>query len=249
MIKLYNDDCFNIFPQLEDKSIDLVLCDPPYGTTACKWDTVLDLEKMWKELKRITKDRAAIVLTARQPFTSVLICSNLKMFKYCWIWEKENGTNFFAAKFQPLDNIEDIVVFSRGGINNGCLMPMNYNPQGIVEVNRTKNNGNNVGGQVGKYKHNRMVANKVYNQQYTNYPFKTIRIKRDLKAKHPTQKPVALMKYLIKTYSNEGDTVLDFCMGSGTTGVACKNLNRNFIGVELLKEYYDIAVSRINDAE
>lgn len=244
---LYNDDCFNIFPKLKDTSVDLVLCDMPYGSTQCKWDTCLDLKKLWQQLKRLTRPNTAIVLTSSQPFTSVLVCSNLKMFKYSWIWEKENSTNFFAAKFQPLNNTEDVIVFSEGGCNNGTKNPVMYNPQGVLNINKTLTNSRNIGGLVGKPRATTMLAGRKYQQTQTNYPFKTLKFPRDQGARHPTQKPVALMEYLIKTYSNKGDTVLDFCMGSGTTGVACKNLNRNFIGVEKEKKYYDIALKRITE--
>lgn len=244
MINLYHDDCFNIFPQLEDNSIDLVLCDMPYGTTACKWDTVIDLERMWAQLKRVVKPNIAIVLTATQPFTSVLVCSNLKMFKYQWIWEKTKATNFFAAKFQPLNNTEDILVFSTGGCNNGTKHPVVYNPQGVINIDRLREN-RNTGGALGREHKTSMTNDRVYKQTITNYPFKTLKFKHDVNNQHPTQKPVALMEYLIKTYSKEGDTVLDFCMGSGTTGVACKNLNRNFIGVEKDENYFNTAKNRI----
>lgn len=245
-IQLYHDDCFNVFPALDAKSIDLVLCDMPYGITACKWDAVLDLEKMWKELKRIAKDNTAIVLFCRQPFTSVLVCSNLKMFKYTGIWQKDNASNFVAAKYQPLDNIEDFAIFSLGGTNHGCTTPMTYNPQGLVEINKIRGVNLTVGGKLeDETNRSRLRGKGPYIQKYTNYPYKTVKIGIERHYQHPTQKPVALMEYLIKTYSNEGDTVLDFCMGSGTTGVACKNLNRSFIGVEKELEYYDIAVKRI----
>lgn len=245
-MKLYHNDCFNILPTIENNSIDLVLCDMPYGTTACKWDTTLDLERMWEELKRVVKDNTAIVLTASQPFTSVLVCSNLKMFKYSWVWEKDNASNFFAAKFQPLNNTEDVLVFSKGGCNTGAKNRVNYNPQGVLSIDKVVTNSKSVGGLVGKEHAITMAGGKQYKQTLTNYPFKILKFTRDKGAQHPTQKPVALMEYLIKTYSNEGNTVLDFCMGSGTTGVACKNLNRDFIGIEKEKQYYDIAVERIN---
>ena len=230
MIHLYHDDCFNIFPQLGDNSIELVLCDIPYGTTACKWDTVLDLERMWKELKRITN---IVVLNSMQPFTSSLISSNIKQFKYCWYWKKSKATGHLNAKLQPLRNIEDICVFYDKKVT--------YNPQyslGTPYVGSCR---------------------KVHEGTYSShgstrednpgvrYPNQLLEIQGVNKPTHPTQKPVALMEYLIKTYSNEGDTVLDFCMGSGTAGVAAKKLGRSFIGIEKEKEYYDIAVKRINE--
>ncbi len=240
MIKLYNDNCFNVFPTLEDKSVDLVLCDMPYGTTACKWDTVLDLELMWEHIKRIAKDNAAIVLTASQPFTSVLGFSNIKELQYQWTWIKTRATGHLNAKKRPMKSTEDILVFYK--------KQPTYNPQELIykptTVQNSKShslrNKDNITSTVsGGIKYNKYV------QEYTNYPRLHIEIASESLTSHPTQKPVALMEYLIKTYSNEGDTVLDFCMGSGTTGVACKNLNRDFIGIELLKEYYDIAEKRV----
>lgn len=252
-MKLYNDDCFNVFPTLEDSSIDLVLCDMPYGTTACKWDTCLDLESMWEHLKRICKPKAAIVLTASQPFTSVLVCSNLKMFKQQLVWVKSLKTNFLNAKKQHLRKHEEVLVF----YTKQCT----YNPQGLVEggVNRNGGKTGECWGELGRKRkhsvgpylraHIDIEKGREYIQTHTNYPDDVINIPNPNKDnKHPTQKPVALMEYLIKTYSNEGDVVLDFCMGSGTTGVACKNLNRQFIGIELLEEYYNVAKEIIANA-
>lgn len=244
MIKLYHDDCFNVFPQLEDKSIDLVLCDMPYGTTACKWDTVLDLEAMWGELRRIVKDNTAIVLTASQPFTTTLICSNRDWFKYCWVWHKTCGAGFLNAKNAPIKYHEDIVIFSSASAANRCKNRMTYNPQGLIKVNKIKRNcasrdrNDTIGSRSGR------LEGTEYIQEYENYPTTYLKYPNDTKL-HPTRKPVALMEYLIKTYSNEGDTVLDFCMGSGTTGVACKNLNRQFIGIEKEEKYFNIAKDRI----
>ena len=245
MLKLIHGDCLEEMKKIPDGSIDMVLTDPPYGTTACKWDTVIPLEPMWEQLKRVIKTDGAIVMTASQPFTSVLIMSNIKMFKYCWVWEKDNSSNFFAAKFQPLNNTEDIVVFSRGGCNNGTKNPVFYNPQGVTHVNIECTNGKNVGGLVGVAHKTAMTEGRRYKQTISGYPFKTLKFKRDSNKVHPTQKPVALMEYLIKTYTNETETVLDFTMGSGTTGVACKNLNRGFIGIELDETYFNIAKERI----
>ncbi len=244
---LYNDDCFNIFPKLEDKSVDLVLCDMPYGTTACKWDTVIDLERMWAEIKRIVKDKAAIVLTASQPFTSVLVCSNLKMYRCSWIWKKSKASNFLNAKCVPLNNTEDIIVFSKSSANSMSKSPMNYFPQGLVLCNKERVN-NKTGGKIGQEHRTSIKDGTSYTQAYSNYPTKIIEFCTEKGTVHPTQKPVALMEYLIKTYSNEGDVVLDFCMGSGTTGVACRNLNRDFIGIEKEENYFNIAKERIENA-
>ena len=186
-------------------------------------------------------------MTASQPFTTTLIASNMKMFKYCWVWEKDNASNFFAAKFQPLNNTEDIIIFSGGGCNTGTKNPVPYNPQGIVAVDIDCVNGKNVGGLVGVAHKTAMTEGRKYKQTQSGYPFKTLRFKRDADKKHPTQKPVALMEYLIKTYTNEGETVLDFTMGSGITGVAAVNTNRKFIGIELDDKYFEIAKKRIDE--
>jgi len=249
---LIQGDCLEEMKDIPDGSIDMVLADPPYGTTACKWDSVIPFEPMWEQLKRLTKKNGAIVLTSQDPFSSVLIGSNIDMYKYRWVWEKDNGSNFFAAKFMPLNNFEDVLVFSGGGINNGCKLPMVYNPQGITRIDKKCRNGKTVGGQVGGarggHRKPSMKEGVVYRQTVTGYPKMIQKFSRDRGAVHPTQKPVALMEYLIKTYTNEGETVLDFTMGSGTTGVACKNLNRNFIGIEKDEKYFDIAKKRIEDA-
>ena len=245
MINLMLGDCLERMKEIPDGSVDLILTDPPYGTTACKWDSVIPLEPMWEQLKRVIKPNGAIVLFGSQPFTSVLVSSNLKMFKYCWVWDKIRASNFFAAKFQPLNNTEDVVVFSHGGCNNGTKNPVPYFPQGIESCNIVAKNSKSVGGKIGDAHKTSMVRGGGYKQTTTGYPNKVIRFIRDKKPVHPTQKPVALMEYLIKTYSNENETVLDFTMGSGTTGVACKNLNRNFIGIEKDETYFKIAQDRI----
>lgn len=239
---LYNDDCFNVFPQLEDKSIDLVLCDVPYGTTACKWDTVIDLERMWVELRRIVKPNTAIVLTASQPFTAILGVSNIKELQYQWTWIKSRATGHLNAKKRPMKSTEDILVFYKN--------QPTYNPQGLlykpVQAQNSKSHSL-------RDKNNRTstvsggVKYTKYIQEYTNYPRQHLEIPSESLTVHPTQKPVALMEYLIKTYSNEDDTVLDFCMGSGTTGVACKNLNRAFIGIEKEEGYYNTAKERVEN--
>jgi len=241
---LMKGNCLERMKEIPDGSVDLILTDPPYGTTACKWDSVIPLEPMWKELKRIIKHNGAIVLFGSQPFTSVLITSNLKMFKYCWVWDKLNSSNFFAAKFQPLNHTEDVVVFSFGGANNGCKNRMLYFPQGAANCNIEKSN-NKVGGLIGKEHKSSYEKGNQYVQTTTQYPKKVISFTREKDTVHPTQKPVALMEYLIKTYTNEGETVLDFTTGSGTTGVACMNTNRKFIGIERDDKYFDISVKRI----
>ena len=229
---LIHGDCLDVMPTLDAGSVDMVLADPPYGTTACKWDSVVPLEPIWENLKRLAKKEAAIVMTASQPFTTTLISSNMKMFKYCWCWHRNFKTGHLNAKKQPMRSVEDVCVF--------YSRQPEYSPQGIVEWGRIKNRG--------KASPNNRPHGTVSLQTHTGYPDQVLRFTRDLPSVHPTQKPVALMEYLIRTYTNEGDTVLDFTMGSGTTGVACKNLNRNFIGIEKDAEYFKIAQDRIAKA-
>ena len=230
-------DCLERMKEIPDGSVDMILTDPPYGTTACKWDSIIPLEPMWEQLKRIIKPNGAIVMTASQPFTTTLISSNIKMFKYCWVWEKEQGGNFQLAKKQPLKVHEDICVF--------YMRQTKYNPQGLVDCEIKKSN-NGKGGSLGHCSSESKRAK--YKQTKTGYP-RTIQKFGRNRGLHPTQKPVALMEYLIKTYTNERETVLDFTMGSGTTGVAAKNLKRKFIGIEMDENYFNIAQERINNAD
>ena len=240
---IYNGDCLEVMKDIPSGSIDMVLADPPYGTTACKWDTIIPFEPMWEQLKRVIKQNGAIVLTASQPFTSALIMSNIKMFRYCWYWHKSKPTGFPNANYMPLRDVENIVVFSIGKPNPMAKIKTAYNPQGIVRCQRTKfrnaknttiNNGEKDGSLNGEYK-----------TEFTNFPRQLLRFKSEGNTLHPTQKPVALMEYLIKTYTNEGETVLDFTMGSGTTLLAAKNIGRKAIGIELDKAYCDIGVKRL----
>ncbi|WP_211334358.1 DNA-methyltransferase [Companilactobacillus furfuricola] len=232
---------------IPDGSVDMILCDLPYGTTACKWDSIISFDLLWEQYERIIKDNGAIVLTASQPFTSSLVMSNPKIFRYQWYWNKNKVTGFANAKKQPLRNVEDIVVFYK-------KFPT-YNPQGLIEINKTKKNGNSVGGETlrrniedSSGKGLLRTSGHTYVQKYTNYPRQALYINSESKTVHPTQKPVKLLEYLIKTYTDEGDVVLDNCMGSGSTGVAAVNLNRDFIGYELDQNYFDIATKRINEA-
>lgn len=231
-MKLIQGCCLEKMKEIESGSVDMVLTDPPYGTTACKWDSVIPLEPMWEQLKRIIKFNGAIVMTASQPFTSALIMSNSKMFKYCWYWKKNRATGVFNAKKQPLRNVEEICVFN----------VKKYTPQGLIEVNQPSRNGKKETTVYGKGKTNSYI------QKHTNYPNQFLAFDSVQRVVHPTQKPVPLMEYLIKTYTNEGDRVLDFTMGSGSTGVACKNLNRDFIGIEKDPTYFEIAKKRIEEA-
>ncbi len=246
-VTLWNGDCLEEMKKIESGSVDLVLTDPPYGTTACKWDSVIPFEPMWKELRRIAKPNAAIVMTASQPFTTKLISSQMDIFKYCWIWEKERPSNFFQAKFAPLNQFEDICVFSKGGCNNGSKTPMKYNPQGLRDIDVVRGNAN-TGGGVGIGKGCQRLTGTTYRASKEGYPKTLLKYSTESRGGHPTQKPVALMEYLIKTYTDPGDLVLDFSMGSGTAGVAAVNLDRRFIGIELDENYFKIAEERISNA-
>ena len=243
--KLYLGDCLEIMPKIPDSSVDLVLCDLPYGTTKCKWDVIIPFDKLWSEYNRIIKDDGAIVLFGKEPFSSQLRVSNLEMYKYDWIWAKDTKSNFMQANHQPLNNVELISVFSKGyarNIKNKVMMK--YNPQftegkeyKLPKVSKTTDlfgaNHKN-----GVYKHYERDTSK-------RYPYNIIHFNMDRPKVHPTQKPIALLKYLIRTYSEENDLVLDNCMGSGSTGVACRNLNRNFIGIEKDRKYFETACDRI----
>lgn len=243
--KIYQGDCLEIMKDIPDKSIDMILCDLPYGTTACKWDTIIPFEPLWEQYKRIIKDNGAIVLTAAQPFTSALVMSNPKMFRYEWIFNKSKVTGFLEAKNKPLVNHENILIFSKAKYSNGVTNKMIYKPQGTTSIEKTLKP--NLRGYRDKIGHNfqRPSTMNEYIQTTTNYPRSVLSIKSENKTVHPTQKPVALFEYLIKTYTNEGDTVLDNCAGSGTTGVACQNLKRNFILIEKEPEYVEICKNRL----
>jgi site-specific DNA-methyltransferase (adenine-specific) len=254
--------------KIADGSVDLILCDLPYGTTDRKgienkgdnrvlsWDTVIPLDQLWEQYRRVLKSTGAVVLTADQPFTSQLVLSNLEWFKYEWIWKKKRTTGFLHANARPMKETEDILVFSPLGAS-GCSKKANknmtYNPQGLIEKNvKKKNNAKRLGKFLHQPEHmgagNKLLHETEYEQKYTNYPSEIIEFGLDRNVVHPTQKPVELMEYLIRTYSNEGETILDNCMGSGTTGVACMNTNRNFIGIEMDENYYKIAEERIKNA-
>jgi len=230
--KLILGDCLDELPKIFDKNIDLILTDPPYGTTQCKWDSIIPFESMWNQLKRVIKDNGCIALFGSEPFSSALRISNIKQFKYDWIWNKKIITGFLNAKRQPLRCIEIISIFYK---NRHKYYPI------MIKGKMRKKGGVNKSSQCyGEYK-------SIYTESDTYYPKNYLEFSNANQTKklHPTQKPVALLEYLIKTYTNENDTVLDFTMGSGSTGVACKNLNRNFIGIEKDENYYNIAKQRI----
>jgi len=234
-IQLMQGDCLERLREIPDNSVDLILTDPPYGTTACKWDSIIPFDRLWPELRRVRKDRAAVVMTGSQPFTTVMIASNMVEFKYCWVWNKKQGGHPLNARRQPLRVTEDVAVFCKH----------EYRPQMRVGKMRKKGGYKRQSETVGAVK----AGHESYSDQY--YPISIIEIPNCANKAdrvHPTQKPVALMEYLIKTYTNEGETVLDFTMGSGTTGVAAANTGRKFIGIELDPGYFEIALNRIQSA-
>ena len=240
--KIYNEDCLEGMKRIADGSVDMVLCDLPYGTTHCKWDTVIPFEPLWEQYKRVIKSNGAIVLTASQPFTSALVMSNTKMFRYCWVWNKKFSGNFANAKYQPMKIHEDICVFSKKSAT--------YIPQMTQRSKPIVNGGNKCVSESARFgsKYRKEGFKKTYTEKYPEsiLMYSSRAEKRGL---HPTQKPVALFEYLIKTYTNPGELVLDNCMGSGTTAIACMNTGRNFIGFEMDKGYYDIACKRIEEAK
>jgi site-specific DNA-methyltransferase (adenine-specific) len=234
LIDLYQGDCLEIMSDIPDNSVDMILADLPYEITAASFDVLIPFEPLWNQYNRIAKENAAMVFTASQPFTTALISSNIQNFRYEWIWEKPQGTNPMVAKYQPLKSHENIVVFYR--------KRPTYNPQMDIST------------PYGGFKSNQKKLGEVYgdlksqhrdNPEGTRYPKTVLKFKQE-KGLHPTQKPLTLMEYLIKTYTNENDVVLDNCFGSGTTGVAAKKTGRGFIGIELDKDYFKIGSERIN---
>ena len=252
MIQLFKGDCLEIMDKLikEGIIVDAIICDPPYGTTACKWDSVIDFNEMWLRLNRLIKPNGAIVLFGSEPFSSLLRVSNLKMFKYDWVWSKNTSAGFVHAKNMPLKKHENVMIFSKAPMGHKSLLKdkrMVYNPQDLIEkktiYKRNKTNCVNVIGARPSHK-------KEFESDFTNYPISIIETKQGSNNLfvHPTQKPVALMEYLIKTYTNGGELVLDFTCGSGSTLIGCLNTNRRGIGIEMDENYYNIATKRIEDA-
>jgi DNA modification methylase len=249
MIELYKGDCLEVMKTIPDNSIDAIITDPPYGTTACKWDSVIDFTLMWEQLNRIIKPNGAIVLFGSQPFTSALIMSNVKKFKYELIWEKNIPSGFFNAKKQQMKIHENIAIFSNG--------KPTYNPQMVLrseeEYKKTLriNDSECFNADVYGGGRKKLIRKTVEEQKY-KYPFTICEYNIDRSYgfdKHPTKKPIALMEYLIKTYTNDGETVLDFTFGSCSTGIACLNTNRKFIGIEMDDNYFSIGVERIKKHE
>lgn len=231
--QIIQGDCLEVMKELPDKSIDMILCDLPYGTTACEWDTIIPFEPLWEQYERIIKDNGAIVLTASQPFTTSLIASNMAMFKYCWIWKKPQGVNPFMAKYRPLNNYEDVCVFSIGTTKYYPQMDSDK-PYTVTRDRKSRNY---------EITATTMKQTTTVNAGF-RHPTRIIEFNQE-RGLHPTQKPVALFEYLIKTYTQPGEIVLDNCIGSGTTAVACLNTGRNYIGIEIEKEYVKIAKDRV----
>jgi len=245
--KIHLGDCLQIMQEIENGSIDMILCDLPYGTTACKWDTVIPFAPLWKQYERIIKQNGAIVLFGCEPFSSALRMSNIKNYKYDWKWIKNRPTGTMLAKRQPMRNVEDIIVFYK----TQCT----YNRQMIKRTEQEfkdcyrKNNSESKNGEQMGFTKNPLIRQSEERQWYKP-PITTLNFKLDDKrngTQHPTQKPIALIEYLIKTYTNEGEIVLDNCIGSGTTALACKRTNRNFIGIEMEQKYFDLANKRIDN--
>ena len=229
-------DCLERMKEIPDNSIDMILCDPPFGTTACKWDTIIPFEPLWEQYNRIIKDNGAIALFGSQPFTSKLVMSNIKMFKYEWIWDKKIPSGMSYARFQPMRQHEDVLIFCKGKTI--------YNPQMIKRDKPIKGGGMSKGETTNNQ--NLVALKKTYDYKNPTSIIKFDKIRKG--SLHPTEKPVALLEYLIKTYTNEGMLVLGNCTGSGSTGVACINTNRKFIGIEMDEKYFEIACSRIKES-
>ena len=244
---LVHADCLEAMKYIEPKSIDMIFADLPYGKTSCKWDIVIPFEPLWEQYTRLIKENGAIVLTGSQPFTSILICSNLKMFRYEWIWKKAYKTLHPRASFRPLLEHENILVFYK--------KQPTYNAQGLIPCNTIINQKLGTLNDTSVYAHNSNFKDReIYTKKFKNFPSTVVSLGKHINARktkhlHPTQKDVEMIEYFIKTYTNEGETILDNCMGSGSTGVACLNTKRNFIGIEKDDKYFNIASKRIRDAE
>ena len=249
-IELYCGDCLEIMPSIPNESIDFILCDLPYGTSVVhKWNKALPLDKLWKEYERVIKPNGVICLFGTQPFISQLICSKIELFRYQWLWKKETPTGFLNANYKPLNAIEYIAVFSKATVGSLSKNPIPYHPPTLKAIGKKKKNSkNNSWREAMGYqsKNNQLNTETEYVQKFTNYPTTILEFARVKNQIHPTQKPSELLEFLIKTYTDENDIVLDNCMGSGSTGEACTKSNRRFIGIEKEQKYYDLAVKRLN---
>ncbi len=247
----YQGDCLVEMDKIADKSVDMILCDLPYNTTEAVWDLIIPFEPLWRQYERIIKDNGSVVLTAQQPFTSAVVMSNTKLFKHTFIWEKDKCANFLAGSYQPLKIHEEILVFSKGGFTHNARIKATYNSQLTdrkprVKDNSIKERSDGMNALLPRPNPTKLKSSDNFMAD-KNLAKSVIYFATEHKERlHPTQKPIALMEYLIKTYTNEGDTVLDNCMGSGTTGVACKKTGRHFIGIEKDEKYFEIAVSRVS---
>jgi len=255
-VRICKGDCLEVMKAVPSDSVHLILCDLPYGSTRCKWDTVLDLEKLWREYKRVlVKPTGVILLFGQQPFTSRLVSSNYEWFKYNLIWKKNKTTQYLLANYRPMKCTEDVCVFSPGGAAAASREKgnMTYNPQGLVAVDIPKKNSQKrIGKMLNQVHHlgenNKLIGDSAYTQKFTNYPNEILEFDIESDTIHETQKPVRLIEYLIRTYSNPGGLVLDNTMGSGTTGVGCITTGRRFIGIELEEKYFNLSRGRLLQA-
>ena len=251
-IELWNGDCLELMKNIHDKSVDCIICDLTYGTTACKWDSVIDLSRLWQQYNRIIKDKGAVILFGQEPFSSKVRMSNLEMYRYDWVWKKQRPSNFQLMGYQTGRVHENIMIFSKAKAcytKNGNSMV--YNPQFVEREKPRTSNVKIYGDTSTNILHNYKNGEKDNIKTYTHkYPISILEFNTVERDKlHPTQKPVPLLEYLIKTYTDEGETVLDNCIGSGSTGVACVNTNRKFIGIELDDTYFEIAKNRIREVK
>lgn len=246
---LYLGDCLQLMKDIEDQSIDCILCDLPYGLTGCKWDSSIKFSDLWKHYTRIIKKNRAIVLFGAEPFSSKLRLSNLSWYKYDWVWIKTRATDFFNCKLKPMKKFENIMIFSNGSTANGSKNNILYNPQGLTIHNKKVCGIRDCKADKEGHRVSRKSHKKEYIQEFTNYPNNVLEFASKGKTIHNTQKPVELIEYLVKTYTNENDVVLDNCIGSGTTALACINTSRQWIGMEILEKYYNIAKERIKNAK
>ena len=242
---VHNGDCLKIMPKLKDKSVNMILCDLPYGTTACTWDAIIPFDKLWKQYERLIKDNGCIALFGQEPFSSHLRMSNLKLYKYDWIWIKSRACGFYNVKHRPMNSHELISIFSKATTRSNSEGTMKFYPQGLKKLDKVVSGIKDCQADRAGHKFSRLANKAKYIQKYTNYPTKILKFSNVPSPVHPTQKPISLLEYLIRTYTEVDDTVLDNTMGSGSTGVASVNLNRRFIGIEKDKTYYKIAQDRL----